>query len=58
MRGVHVREILGHGGGGKRHNQSDGDQKLLHGVSPTFGGLGAWIVPTGRPNGSIGMNDT
>jgi hypothetical protein len=41
MRGVDVREILGHGGGGERHNQGDGDQKLLHRGFSYLCGLGA-----------------
>ena len=27
---VDVREVVGNGGGGERHNQGNGDEKLLH----------------------------
>jgi hypothetical protein len=33
-RGIGVVEILGQGGRGKRDNQGNGDQKLLHSESP------------------------
>jgi hypothetical protein len=31
---VGVREVLGHGGRGEGDDQGDGEDELLHGVSP------------------------
>ena len=55
VRGVGVGEILGHGGSGERHNQGNGDQKLLHRGLSYLWWPWASKGPTGRPRGSIGM---
>ena len=49
MGDVGVRETIGHGGRGKRDDQGQGDQKLLHSRSPSdVAGLGIWKL---RPEG-------
>ena len=46
---VGVREGLGHGGRGKRDDQGDGDQKLLHFKSP----LASWLALRGSGSGRM-----
>src|SRR3989304_376754 len=52
---IEVRKTFGHGRRGKRDDQGQGDQKLLHSRSPSdVTGLGDLEAPAGRPRCGFG----